>query len=110
MGGAGGRSGGRAGCRGLAATVTLDDHRFQVAHGETARSALEPARFWLRADAALGIASVAEIDSMNILQATLLAMRRAVARLAHVPDLVLVDGNRAPQPALPGEDGGGRRP
>ena len=48
------------------------------------------------ADAAVGIASVAEIDSMNILQATLLAMRRAVARLAQPPDLALVDGNRAP--------------
>ena len=48
------------------------------------------------ADATVGIATVAEIDSMNILQATLLAMRRAVARLAEVPDLALVDGNRAP--------------
>ena len=59
------------------------------------RAALQPA-ILACADAALGIASVAEIDSMNILQATLLAMRRAVARLAHAPDLVLVDGNRAP--------------
>ena len=59
------------------------------------RSALQPA-ILACADAAVGLASVAEIDSMNILQATLLAMRRAVVRLAHLPDLALVDGNRAP--------------
>ncbi len=41
-------------------------------------------------------ASAAEIDSMNILQATLLAMRRAVGGLAITPELALVDGNRAP--------------
>ena len=41
-------------------------------------------------------ASVAEIDSLNILQASLLAMRRAVDGLTSVPDLVLVDGNRLP--------------
>lgn len=41
--------------------------------------------------------SVAEIDSLNILQATLLAMQRAVNQLSIVPTLVLVDGNRAPQ-------------
>ena len=64
------------------------------------RSALQPA-ILASADAAVGIASVAEIDSMNILQATLLAMRRAVARLNHVPDLVLVDGNRAPHLPCP---------
>ncbi len=60
------------------------------------RAALQPA-ILACADAALGIASVAEIDAMNILQATLLAMRRAVVRLAHPPDLALVDGNRAPR-------------
>lgn len=41
-------------------------------------------------------ASVAEIDQLNILQATLLAMRRAVAGLRLRPALVLVDGNRLP--------------
>ena len=59
------------------------------------RATLQPAILAV-ADAAVGVASVAEIDSMNILQATLLAMRRAVARLADAPDLALVDGNRAP--------------
>lgn len=41
-------------------------------------------------------ASAAEIDRINILQASLLAMRRAVAALEPGPTLVLVDGNRCP--------------
>ncbi|WP_137752567.1 ribonuclease HII [Sphingopyxis sp. L1A2A] len=44
----------------------------------------------------VGEASVAEIDSINILQATLLAMTRAVEALGVEPDEVLVDGNRLP--------------
>ena len=52
----------------------------------------------LRACAAIGVghASVAEIDEMNILRATLLAMTRAVAALDLRPDLALVDGNQVP--------------
>ena len=64
------------------------------------RATLQPA-ILACADVAVGIASVAEIDSMNILQATLLAMRRAVVRLASLPDLALVDGNRAPSLPCP---------
>ena len=45
---------------------------------------------------AVGIASVAEIDSLNILVATMLAMCRAVEALPVSPDTALVDGNRAP--------------
>ena len=45
---------------------------------------------------ALGRAEVEEIDRLNILQATLLAMQRAVAALQPAPELALVDGNRAP--------------
>ena len=41
-------------------------------------------------------ASVQEIDQLNILQATMLAMQRAVAGLQLRPDLVLIDGNRCP--------------
>jgi ribonuclease HII len=44
----------------------------------------------------VGRAEVAEIDRLNILQASLLAMRRAVAALPVAPDAALVDGNRAP--------------
>ena len=39
---------------------------------------------------------VAEIDQVNILQATLLGMRRAVEQLSPIPSLALIDGNRAP--------------
>lgn len=49
----------------------------------------------------LGAASVAEIDHYNILQASLLAMTRAVQKLHIRPDLVLVDGNKAPDLAYP---------
>nr|VFK10756.1 MAG: RNase HII [Candidatus Kentron sp. LPFa]VFK27252.1 MAG: RNase HII [Candidatus Kentron sp. LPFa] len=45
---------------------------------------------------ALGRAEVAEIDALNILQATLLAMRRAVLSLPVAPVRVLVDGKQAP--------------
>jgi len=45
----------------------------------------------------LGRAEVEEIDRINILQASLLAMQRAVAGLGMAPELVLVDGNRCPQ-------------
>lgn len=42
-------------------------------------------------------ATVAEIDEINILQASMLAMRRAVEGLSRQPELVLVDGNRLPR-------------
>jgi ribonuclease HII len=46
---------------------------------------------------AVASASVEEIDRLNILQAALLAMQRAVVRLGLTPDEVLVDGNRCPR-------------
>ena len=49
-----------------------------------------------RAQWAVGIADVARIDTDNILNARLWAMARAVEALGLPPDLVLVDGNRAP--------------
>jgi ribonuclease HII len=48
------------------------------------------------AEIGIGAASVAEIERINILHASLLAMRRAVMRLPSPPDLALVDGNRPP--------------
>ncbi len=48
-------------------------------------------------------ASVEEIDHLNILQATLLAMQRAVAGLRLPPRLVLVDGNRLPVLKVPAQ-------
>lgn len=50
-----------------------------------------------KADAyCVATASVEEIDSINILQATMLAMKRAVEGLGIVPDIALVDGNKLP--------------
>ena len=48
-------------------------------------------------------ASVEEIDQLNILQATLLAMQRAVDALAVKPEWVLVDGNRLPNLSIPAQ-------
>mgnify|MGYP005993669593 CR=1 FL=1 len=62
----------------------------------------------------LGVASVEEIDDINILQASLLAMRRAVADLSIEPDHLLIDGNRLPTglpcPATPVVGGDGVSP
>ncbi len=57
----------------------------------------------LEAEARIGIgaAEVAEIDSLNILRASLLAMARAVGDLGVVPELALVDGNRRPNLPCP---------
>jgi ribonuclease HII len=49
------------------------------------------------AEIGVGAASVAEISRLNILQATLLAMHRAVSRLTVPPDIALVDGNQPPR-------------
>jgi ribonuclease HII len=51
----------------------------------------------------LGIASVEEIDALNILWATMLAMTRAVEALDVAPAMVLVDGNRCPKWVWPSE-------
>jgi ribonuclease HII len=45
-------------------------------------------------DCRIGYATVAEIDSVNILQASLLAMKRAIERLSPAPSLCLIDGNQ----------------
>lgn len=50
---------------------------------------------------AIASASVAEIDHLNILQASLLAMRRAVEKLPMTPSIVWVDGNQSPQLTCP---------
>ncbi|MCQ4348480.1 ribonuclease HII [Pseudomonas stutzeri] len=49
----------------------------------------------------IGRAEVEEIDRLNILQATFLAMQRAVEGLAVQPRLALIDGNRCPKLAVP---------
>lgn len=49
----------------------------------------------------IAAASVDEIDTINILRAALLAMRRAVEGLARQPQIVLVDGNQRPELSMP---------
>jgi len=91
----------------VAAAVILDELR--PVRGLADSKSLTPARRERLFDeicaAALCIsiaeASVEEIDHLNILQATLLAMQRAVQGLRLVPKQVLVDGNRTPTLAVP---------
>ena len=52
---------------------------------------------------AVGAASAREIDQINILQATFLAMGRALDGLSPLPDHVLVDGNRLPPLSIPAQ-------
>lgn len=93
----------------VAAAVILDD--LQPISGLADSKVLTPAkrdRLYdeIRAKAlccAIGEASVEEIDEINILQATMLAMRRAVEGLRLKPGKVLVDGNRLPVLRVPAE-------
>lgn len=73
---------------GLADSKALTDRRRQALAAEIREKAL---------CFAYGRAEPDEIDRLNILQASLLAMQRAVAALAVAPQHVLVDGNRAPR-------------
>lgn len=52
---------------------------------------------------AIGLATVHEIDAYNILQATMLAMQRAVAELPIVPTSAIIDGNYCPMLVCPAE-------
>jgi ribonuclease HII len=93
----------------VAAAVILDPARPIVGLAdskklsEARREALAPiireqALAW-----ALGRAEVEEIDAINILQASLLAMRRAVLALSVAPEFALIDGNRCPELSCPAE-------
>ena len=89
----------------VAAAVILDaaDIPAGLADSKTlgpARRAAVAEQIRARARHAIAEASVAEIDRLNILQASHLAMRRALLALDTAPDLALIDGNRMPG-ALP---------
>lgn len=73
---------------GLMDSKKLSDKKRELLAAEIKKKALA----W-----ALGRAEAEEIDQINILQATLLAMQRALAALPMTPDHVLVDGNRCPE-------------
>ncbi len=86
-----------------AAAVILDPYRpveglaDSKKLGEKARDRLAPLIRERALSWAIATASVEEIDTLNILQATLLAMRRAIEGLTVRPGLVLVDGTHCPQ-------------
>lgn len=91
----------------MAAAVVLDPERPILGLADS-KALSESQRLTLAAQIraaslawAVASASVEEIDSLNILQATLLAMQRAVAGLRAQPALVLVDGKHAPALACP---------
>ncbi|HTZ70775.1 MAG TPA: ribonuclease HII [Acetobacteraceae bacterium] len=73
----------------------LDDSKQLTA--EQRDIAFAALRAWPDVEIRAAAASVTEIARLNILHASLLAMSRAVTRLATPPDLVLVDGNRPPK-------------
>ena len=85
-----------------AAAVVLDPDRIpeglndSKALSEKRRAALAE-QIWEMAEVSVAHASVEEIDSLNILRASHLAMERAVAGLPRAPDHLLIDGNLLPR-------------
>jgi ribonuclease HII len=90
----------------VAAAVILNPHctpsglRDSKTLSETRRKELAAA-LWKAARIGVGVASVEEIDRINILQATLLAMSRAAANLPVAPDACIVDGVMKPRLPCP---------
>jgi ribonuclease HII len=84
---------------GLCPDGVADSKALTAARREAALERIVACAVW-----AVGIADVAEIDALNILRATHLAMRRAVEAILPCPDFLLVDGlkvNGLPAPHLP---------
>ncbi|MEN4699200.1 ribonuclease HII [Pantoea agglomerans] len=79
---------------GLADSKKLSEKRRLALYDEIKEKALA----W-----SLGRAEPEEIDQLNILHATMLAMQRAVAGLGIQPDYVLIDGNRCPALPMPSQ-------
>ena len=77
---------------GLADSKKLDANTREVLAEEIKKSSI----CW-----ATGVGSVAEIDQINILEATMLAMKRALESLSIPPDKALIDGNRVPSVVIP---------
>ncbi|PPC86475.1 MAG: ribonuclease HII [Hyphomicrobium sp.] len=90
----------------VAAAVILDPNKIPASIDDS-KALDEDARAFLYnrivkvAGIGVGIADVARIDRDNILGATLWAMGEAVAALGEKPNLVLIDGNKAPRLAMP---------
>ena len=93
----------------VAAAVILDPQRPIAGLGDS-KQLSEKARdklfdlIWEQALAvSVGRASVPEIDQLNILHASMLAMQRAVEGLSVTPDMALIDGNRCPNITIPAQ-------
>ncbi|HJN22649.1 MAG TPA: ribonuclease HII [Rhodospirillales bacterium] len=86
----------RAGLSGFLRRSLDDSKKLKRRRREELLEALEA-----EARIGIGVADVAEIDSLNILRASLLAMARALGDLGVVPDLALVDGNQKPDLPCP---------
>lgn len=85
----------------VVAAVTFADRRYPAGLDDSKKLTLAQrerlyAAILAQASVSIAVASRARIDRMNILQASLWAMSRAVAGLSEAPDHVLVDGNKAP--------------
>jgi len=85
----------------VAAAVSLDSRRAPSGLDDSKRLSAERREqlaALLRRDAAVavGIADEGEIERLNILGATMLAMARAISSLSAPPDIALIDGNRTP--------------
>jgi ribonuclease HII len=81
--------------------VPIDDLRDSKRLSEKSRERLAAIIRSQALSCSLGSASVAEVDSLNVLVASHMAMQRAVAGLTILPDTVLVDGNKTPDFGLP---------
>ncbi|SNX60635.1 RNase HII [Nitrosomonas ureae] len=90
-----------AACVVLNKTFTIDGLADSKKLSETKRNALAVTIKKLAKAWSISYASVQEIDRLNILQASLLAMKRAVESLPFTPDIVLVDGNQSPHLRCP---------
>jgi ribonuclease HII len=83
------------GIRGLDDSKKLSASRRESLAADVRAAALSCSVAW---------ADAAEIDAMNILAATMLAMRRAILGLAVTPGAIQVDGNRLPKVVIEGDD------
>lgn len=90
----------------VAAAVILDPHNFPAGLNDSKKLSARKRESLFNelqncAQIGVGLASVEEIDNINILQATFLAMQRAVDNLPAKPAFLLVDGNQKPPIDLP---------
>ena len=92
----------------VAAAVILDKHNYPDGINDSkllSRSKREGLHTELLRSASIGLGSaqVGEVEQLNVLNAALLAMERAVSNLCLMPEMALVDGNRIPKLVCPAQ-------